>query len=82
MQFKKREKHPWRSVTFLNCAHGTKSRNASHIKGYNIIYGAKNNFIAEMTFKRSINGKVIYQEFKISHILIKTNRQNTFIELK
>ena len=57
VQFKKREKHPWRSVnfskvaglklkacnftksdtppwvffTFLNCAHGTKSRNAPHI---------------------------------------------------
>ena len=47
VQFKKREKHPWRGVTFskvalkvtllhgcfsrfLNCTHGTKSRNASH----------------------------------------------------
>ena len=43
VQFKKREKHPWRSVTlnkvalfhgcfsrFLNCANGTKSRNTSH----------------------------------------------------
>ena len=46
-QFKKREKHPWKSVTFskvllkatllcgyfsrfLNCAHGIKSRIASH----------------------------------------------------
>ena len=45
LQFKKREKHPWRSVVFskvavfsrgcfscfLNCAHGTKSRNAPHM---------------------------------------------------
>ena len=38
VQFKKREKHPWRSVTFskvanffLNCKIDTKSRNASHI---------------------------------------------------
>ena len=52
VQFKKREKHPWRSGTFskvaaatllkvalfrecfprfLNCANGTKSRNAPHI---------------------------------------------------
>ena len=36
VQFKKREKHPWRSVNFskvagLNCANSTKSRNASHI---------------------------------------------------
>ena len=44
-QFKKREKHPWRSVTqllkvtllhgcfscFLNCTNGTKSRRAPHI---------------------------------------------------
>ena len=43
VQFKKREKHPWKSVTFnkvaffhgcfsrfLNCANGTKSRNTSH----------------------------------------------------
>ena len=41
IQFKKREKHPWRSVTFskvtgyfflrfLNCTNGAKSRNASH----------------------------------------------------
>ena len=40
-QFKKREKHPWRSVTFstpswvfsrfLNCSNGTKLRKASHI---------------------------------------------------
>ena len=44
VQFKKREKHPWRSVTFrlkvtlihgcfsrfLNCTNGTKSLNASH----------------------------------------------------
>ena len=28
VQFKKREKHPW---CFLNCAHATKSRNATHI---------------------------------------------------
>ena len=40
VQFKKREKHPWRSVTFskvagyLNCAHGTKSRNAPHVSLY------------------------------------------------
>ena len=46
VQFKKREKHPWRSVTFskvavtllhgcflhiLNCTNGTKSRNASQM---------------------------------------------------
>ena len=40
IQFKKREKYPWRSVTtrlhlciscFLNCINGTKSRKASHI---------------------------------------------------
>ena len=42
VQFKKREKHPWRSVTksstppwvfsrFLDYAHGTKSDKASHI---------------------------------------------------
>ena len=45
VQFKKREKHPWRSVNFskkltlhhgcfsrfLNCTNGTKPRNASHI---------------------------------------------------
>ena len=44
LQFKKREKHPWRSVTFskvtllhgsfsrfLNCKNGTKSRKASYI---------------------------------------------------
>ena len=45
LQFKKREKHPWRSVTlklkvallhgcfscFLNCTNGTKSHNAPHI---------------------------------------------------
>ena len=36
-QFKKREKHPWRSVNFrcfsrfLNCTNGTKLRNASHL---------------------------------------------------
>ena len=40
-QFKKREKHPWRSAKltlvrgcfsrFLNCTNGTKSRNAPHI---------------------------------------------------
>ena len=39
VQFKKRE-NPWRSVTFrcfsrfLNCAQGTKSRNAPHINLY------------------------------------------------
>ena len=45
VQFKKREKHQWRSVTFskvagflhgcftcfLNCTNGTKSRNAPHM---------------------------------------------------
>ena len=40
VQFKKREKHPWRSVTFskvagfsrfLNCTNGTKSRNVPHM---------------------------------------------------
>ena len=44
MQFKKREKHPWRNVTFsksdnpqlvfsrfLNCTNGTKLRKASHL---------------------------------------------------
>ena len=44
VQFKKREKHPWRSVTllkvtllhgcfsrFLHCTNGTKSRNESHM---------------------------------------------------
>ena len=42
VQFKKREKHPWKSVTkgntpswlfftFLNCTNSTKSRNASHM---------------------------------------------------
>ena len=51
-QFKKRKKHPWRSVTFSkvkvtllhgcfsrfsNCAHGAKSRNAQHmLSGLNI----------------------------------------------
>ena len=29
VQFKKCEKHPWRS--FLNCTNVTKSRNASHV---------------------------------------------------
>ena len=45
VQFKKREKHPWRSVTllkltflhgcfsrFLNCTNGNKSRNAPHYR--------------------------------------------------
>ena len=40
VQFKTREKHPWRRVTFikvagfsfvLNCTNGTKSHNASHM---------------------------------------------------
>ena len=37
VQFKKRGKHPWRSVNFskvsgfLNCTNGSKSSNASHI---------------------------------------------------
>ena len=33
VQFKKREKQPWRSVTprFLNCTNGTKSRETTHI---------------------------------------------------
>ena len=30
VQFKKREKHPWRSVQNLNCTNATKSRNVSH----------------------------------------------------
>ena len=48
VQFKKREKHPWRSVNFskvagflhgyfsrfLNCKHGTESRNAPHLGSY------------------------------------------------
>ena len=33
VQFKKREKHPWKSFShFLNCTNGTKLRNASHIR--------------------------------------------------
>ena len=43
VQFEKREKHPWMSVTFrtflhrrflrfLNCTNGTKSRKTSHVK--------------------------------------------------
>ena len=32
VQFKKREKHPWRNVKcYLNCTNGTKSRNASQM---------------------------------------------------
>ena len=31
VQFKKREKHPWRSVT-LNCTNGTKLRKTEHMK--------------------------------------------------
>ena len=52
VQFKKREKHPWRSVTFilkvtllrgcfsrfLNCTSGIKSRNASHIIRIIVVY--------------------------------------------
>ena len=47
VQFKKQEKHPWKSVTFskvtllhgcfprfLNCTHGTKPRNAPHLYIY------------------------------------------------
>ena len=35
VQFKKREKHPWSSVTFtlfLNCTYVTRLRKASHMK--------------------------------------------------
>ena len=46
VQFKKREKHPCRSVKvtllhgcfsrFLNCAHGTKSHNTPHLNDLNL----------------------------------------------
>ena len=65
VKFKKREKHPYRSINFskvavkltllhgcfsrfLNCANGTKSRNASHIKLR--LEGSLQTFLKTQTF--------------------------------
>ena len=54
VQFKKREKHPWTSVTFskvgcfsrfLNCTNGTKSGNPTHLKGMKSLLSNNSKFI-------------------------------------
>ena len=70
VQFKKHEKHPWRSVTikvtilygwfscFLNYTDGTKSRNASHIS-------INKNLMAHTTFYQTLLELLAYLSDKL-----------------